>query len=64
MKKKGKKTKKVLTERDLMKIEIAQELGLWDKIEKDGWESLTNADCGRVGGIMRRKLQQQRKTEN
>lgn len=63
MKKKGKKAKKVLTERDLMKIEIAQELGLWDKIEKDGWESLTNADCGRVGGIMRRKLQQ-RKTEN
>lgn len=63
MKKKGKKAKKVLTERDLMKIEIAQELGLWDKIEKDGWESLTNADCGRVGGIMRRKLKQ-RKTEN
>ena len=63
MKKKGKKVKKVLTERDLMKIEIAQELGLWDKIEKDGWESLTNADCGRVGGIMRRRLQQPRKTE-
>lgn len=60
MKKKNNKTKKVLTERDLLKIETARELGLWEKIQQDGWESLTNADCGRVGGIMRKKLQQQR----
>ncbi len=58
MKKKGQKVKKIVTERDLLKIEIARELGLWDKIQQDGWESLTNADCGRVGGIMRKKLQQ------
>ncbi len=60
MKKKNRQAKKVLTERDLLKIEIAQELGLWEKIQQDGWESLTNADCGRVGGIMRKKLKQQR----
>lgn len=60
MKKKNNKTKKVLTERDLLKIETARELGLWEKIQQDGWESLTNADCGRVGGVMRKKLQQQR----
>lgn len=58
MKKKSQKAKKIVTERDLLKIEIARELGLWDKIQRDGWESLTNADCGRVGGIMRKKLQQ------
>lgn len=56
--KKSKKAKKVLTERDIMKIETARELGLWEQIERDGWESLTNADCGRVGGIMRRKIKE------
>lgn len=58
MKKKSQKAKKIVTEKDLLKIEIVRELGLWDKIQRDGWESLTNADCGRVGGIMRKKLQQ------
>ena len=58
MKKKGKKANKVPTERDLMIMETARELGLWEQIEQNGWESLTNADCGRVGGIMRRKLKE------
>lgn len=58
MKKKDRKTPKILTERDLMKIETARELGLWEQIEREGWESLTNADCGRVGGIMRRKIKE------
>lgn len=56
MKKKRKKVNQVITERDRLKMEIAKELGLWEQIEKDGWESLSNAACGRVGGIMRRKL--------
>lgn len=56
MKKKRKKVNQVLTERDRLKMEIAKELGLWEQIEREGWESLSNAACGRVGGIMRRKL--------
>jgi hypothetical protein len=60
LKKKRKKVKQVLTERDILKMETAQELGLWEQIERDGWESLTNADCGRVGGIMRKKLRDKR----
>jgi len=56
VKKKSKKANQVLTERDELKMEIAKELGLWEQIEREGWESLTNAACGRVGGIMRRKL--------
>jgi len=58
LKKKRKKVNQVLTARDILKMETAQELGLWEKIERDGWESLTNADCGRVGGIMRKKLRE------
>jgi len=41
-------------------MEIAKELGIWEQVESDGWESLTNAACGRVGGIMRKRLQDQR----
>lgn len=41
-----------------MKIEIAKELGIWEQVEEDGWESLSNEACGRVGGIMRRRLKE------
>jgi hypothetical protein len=41
-------------------MEIAMELGIWDQVESEGWESLSNAACGRVGGIMRKRLQEQR----
>ncbi|MGR6836876.1 small, acid-soluble spore protein, alpha/beta type [Syntrophomonas erecta] len=55
---KKKKKKPVITERDIMKMEIAKELGLWEQIEKEGWESLSNAACGRVGGIMSKRLRE------
>jgi len=61
--KKSKKKNKVLTERDRLKMEIATELGLWEQVEKEGWESLTNAACGRVGGIMRKRLKDKRLKE-
>lgn len=58
----GKKTKKreVLTEKDILKMEIAKELGIWDQVEKSGWDSLSNAVCGRVGGIMSKRLREQK----
>lgn len=51
----------VLTENDLLKMEIAQELGLMDKVNKAGWKSLTSKESGRIGGIMasRKKKQSQ-----
>lgn len=54
--------KKELTEqekRDLaMKYEIAEELGLLEKVERDGWKGLTSRESGRIGGIMgRRKIE-------
>ncbi len=54
------KKKKPLTEYDLLKMEIAKELGLWEQIEKEGWESLSNAACGRVGGIMSKRMREKR----
>ncbi|MGI6434741.1 MAG: small, acid-soluble spore protein, alpha/beta type [Syntrophomonadaceae bacterium] len=50
------KKNKVLTERDLLKIEIAKEIGIWEQVQSQGWESLSNAVCGKVGGLMSKRL--------
>ncbi len=47
--------KKVFTENDFMKMEIAKEIGLIDKIEEIGWGGLTAKESGRIGGIMTAK---------
>lgn len=58
--------KRELTEaekKDLqMKMEIAEELGLMEKVEQLGWKGLTSRESGRIGGIMgRRKAEEQKK---
>ena len=35
-----------------MKYEIAEEMGLLDKVLKDGWRSLSAKETGKIGGIM------------
>ena len=35
-----------------MKYEIAEEMGLFDKVLKDGWRSLSAKETGKIGGIM------------
>jgi len=47
-----------LTENDIMKYEIAEELGLIDKVNSTGWKSLTARESGRVGGILARRKKQ------
>lgn len=47
--------KKPLTEDDLLKYEIANELGLSEKILESGWKSLTAKESGRIGGIMTKR---------
>ena len=44
---------------DRMKLEIASELGIAEKVRSDGWANITSADCGRVGGQMVRKMIEQ-----
>ncbi|HHY64473.1 MAG TPA: small, acid-soluble spore protein, alpha/beta type [Clostridiaceae bacterium] len=38
-----------------LKLEIARELGLLDKIQAGGWKSLSAKETGRIGGIISRK---------
>lgn len=40
------------TPMDLLKLEIAAELGLAHKVKQDGWGGLTSAESGRIGGII------------
>ena len=41
--------------REKLKYEIADELGLSDKVKEYGWSNLTAEETGRIGGIMTRR---------
>ena len=47
-----------LSANDIMKYEIAAELGLLEKINEHGWKSLTAKESGRLGGILARRKKQ------
>lgn len=38
------------------KMEVAEKLGLKEKIKEQGWESMSTSDCGRIGGKMSTRL--------
>ena len=44
-----------LTPEEELKYEIAEELGLLDRVMENGWKSLTAKETGRVGGILARR---------
>ena len=33
-----------------LKYEVAEEIGLMDKVQSIGWGDMTSRECGRVGG--------------
>ena len=44
-----------LTEEEKLKYEIAEELGLLDKVMTQGWRSLSSKETGRIGGLVTKK---------
>lgn len=54
------KKKQELSPRDLMKLEIAAELGLLEKVERLGWAGLTAQEAGHIGGVMSHRLHPRR----
>ncbi|MTI85128.1 MAG: small, acid-soluble spore protein, alpha/beta type [Firmicutes bacterium] len=42
---------------ELLKLEIAEELGLLEKIKNGGWGALNAAEAGRIGGKLANRLQ-------
>ena len=41
-----------MTPDEQLKFEIAQELGLDEKVLQKGWKSLTSKESGRIGGMI------------
>jgi len=63
MAKKKEKKKKELTKDDLLKLEIAKELGLDDRIKEVGWGGLTAKESGRIGGVMTSRKRKDKKED-
>ncbi len=40
---------------EILKYEVARELGLFEKVRKYGWKSLTAKETGRIGGLVTKK---------
>ncbi|WP_105615119.1 small, acid-soluble spore protein, alpha/beta type [Vallitalea okinawensis] len=59
----SKKKKKILTPHEKLKYEIAEELGLLDKVQSEGWKSLTARETGRIGGLMTKKKREMKKKD-
>lgn len=63
----GKKNKpinlKELTEEEKMKYEIAEELGLLDRVMEEGWRSLSSKETGRIGGLITKKRREKEKSD-
>jgi small acid-soluble spore protein F (minor alpha/beta-type SASP) len=61
------KAKRELTKQEkkdmTMKYEIAEELGLLDKVRESGWRGLTSRESGRIGGLMGRRKAEARARE-
>ena len=57
------KTLEEMNEIERLKYETAVELGLFDKLKKRGWKSLSASETGRLGGVMNRKIRQRNQKE-
>lgn len=50
-----------LTPEESLKLEIAQELGLLDRVLESGWKSLSAKETGRIGGMMGKRKKAMKK---
>ena len=50
---------------EILKYEVALELGLFEKVREFGWRSLSPKETGRIGGLVskRKKLMQAEKNK-
>ena len=46
-----------------MKDEIAEELGLLERVRESGWKSLSAKETGRIGGLMTKRRREQEKAK-
>lgn len=44
-----------LTPEEELKLEIAAEIGVYDKVLEGGWRALSSKESGRIGGILSKR---------
>ncbi len=49
-----------LTPEEVWKLEIAKEIGVFDKVMTSGWRSLSAKESGRIGGIMTKQKREKK----
>lgn len=52
-----------LTPEEKLKYEIAEELGLLERVMEGGWKSLSAKETGRVGGLMTKRKREMKNQE-
>lgn len=50
-----------MTPEEMLKFEIAQELGLGDRVLAGGWRCLTSKESGRIGGMITKRKRELKK---
>lgn len=53
-----------LSPEEKLKYEIAEELGLLDKVLEDGWKTLSAKETGRIGGLVTKRRREEKKKED
>ena len=49
---------RLMDETERLKYEVADELGLTERLTRVGWAGLTAGETGRIGGIVARRLRE------
>lgn len=52
-----------LTAEEKLKLEIAEEIGVYDKVMTTGWRSLSAKESGRIGGLLARRRKREEKEQ-
>lgn len=55
---------KTLEPDEKMKYEVAEELGLLDRVLSEGWKSLTSKETGRIGGMVTKRKKQMKQGDD
>ena len=52
-----------IPQEEQLKYEIAEELGVLDKVLEMGWKSLSAKETGRIGGLMTKRRREEKMKE-
>ena len=54
---------RMLSQKERMKYEVAEELGLLPRLREVGWAGLSTAESGRIGGIVGARMRERKKED-